>query len=177
MIWTTWRQHRAKARIATLVMALVGIYLVIIGMQMRAASQVFLDPKVQQAAGLHQFGGRFLSLGILTKYLLMVLRNPWRRCSRAREGNGEAHPPRRLGQEHHQERWFITKIVLRSIGTLLGAAALSVLAGWWHSPLDQLFSAGRWIFFATYRGAGYFWMQVEETEHEVQNPGCCYSAD
>jgi hypothetical protein len=150
VIWTTWRQHRAEAGIATLVMALVGIYLVITGIQMREASQVFLDPKVQQAAALNQFGGRFLNLGILTKYLLMVLP--------AILGVFVGAPllAREMEQRTHlvawaqsitRMRWFITKIVLLSIGTLLGAAALSVLAGWWHSPLDQLFSAGRWIFF------------------------------
>jgi len=150
MIWTTWRQHRTEAGIATLVMALVGIFLVITGIQMRAASQVFLDPKVQQAAALNQFGGRFLSLGMLTKYLLMVLPGilgvfvgaPLL----AREMEQRTHLVA-WAQSITRKRWFITKIVLLSIGTLLGAAALSVLAGWWHSPLDQLFSAGRWIFF------------------------------
>ena len=123
MIWTTWRQHRAEAGIATLVMALVGIYLVISGIQMRAASQVFLDPKVQQAVALNQFGGRFLNVSMLTKYLLMVLPAilgvfvgaPLL----AREMEHRTHLVA-WAQSVTRMRWFLTKIVLLSAGTLFG---------------------------------------------------------
>jgi hypothetical protein len=41
----------------------------------------------------------------------------------------------------------VSKVALLSGGTVLGAAALSLLASWWHSPLDELFQDGRWTFF------------------------------
>lgn len=150
MIWVTWKQHRAEAAAAALVVAFFGVYLLITGMQIHAASEALSDTKASQAVAFSNFSQRFTNLGILTKYMLIVLP--------AILGVFVGAPllARELDQRTYlfawaqsitRMRWFLFKIALVGGGTLVSAASLSLITGWWHSPLDQLFGDGRWTFF------------------------------
>ncbi len=43
--------------------------------------------------------------------------------------------------------WFAAKVALIGVTTVTAAAALAVLAGWWHQPFDPMTSDGSWSFF------------------------------
>jgi hypothetical protein len=152
MIWVTWRQHRGEAVAAGFVLAFLGLYLLVSGIQIHVASEALSDTKGPQAIAFADFNQRFSSLGILTKYVLMVLP--------AILGVFVGAPllARELDQRTHlfawaqsvtRARWFLVKIVFLSGAVLISAASLSLIVGWWHSPLDQLFGEGRWMFFDT----------------------------
>jgi hypothetical protein len=44
-------------------------------------------------------------------------------------------------------RWLSTKLILLGLATVALASALSVLAFWWHQPLDRIYADGNWTFF------------------------------
>ena len=148
MIWTTWRQHRVEAACAALAVGILGAYLLVTGSQMQvvqASSQTQVSQSVQT-----DFIQSFSSLGMLTKYALMALP--------AILGMFVGAPllAREIDQRTYlfawaqsitRRRWFLYRVALVSAGTLVSAGILSVLANWWHSPLDGLFASGRWVFF------------------------------
>ncbi len=145
----TWRQHRGEAAVTALVVGLLGAYLLITGIQMQAVQASFQAQRAQ-AAQMTESMQSFLSLGMLTKYPLMVLPAvvgvfvgaPLL----AREIDDRTHLFA-WAQSVTRRRWFLYKVALLSGGTLASAAILAGLASWWHPPLDGLFDAGRWIFF------------------------------
>jgi hypothetical protein len=148
VIWVTWRQYRGEAAVAALAVGLLGAFLLITGIQMQAAIQA--SSHASEAMQVSGFMQSYLNLGMLTKYVLMLLP--------ALLGMFVGAPllAREMDQRTHlfawaqsitRGRWFFYKVTLVSGGTLVGAAVLSVLASWWNSPLAGMFDAGRWIFF------------------------------
>jgi hypothetical protein len=44
-------------------------------------------------------------------------------------------------------RWFTIKVGLLAVFTVIAATAVTVVAAWWHQPLDQMYASGQWMFF------------------------------
>jgi hypothetical protein len=120
------------------------------GNQMYDAIAAVSRQGLSQTFAVSELSRRFFSLGMLTKYLLMVLP--------AVLGVFVGAPllAREMEQRTHlfawaqsvsRMRWFLTKTVLIGAVTLVSAAGLAALASWWHQPLDQLVGSGKWFFF------------------------------
>lgn len=150
MIWVTWRQHRGEAAVAALAVGVLAALLLITRQQIQALGPVSSQSQDSQGVSMSAYSPTFLSLVMLAKYALMVLP--------AVLGVFVGAPllAREIDQRTHlfawaqsitRTRWFGYQVALVSAGTLASAAILSVLATWWHSPLDGQFDAGRWVFF------------------------------
>jgi len=139
VIWVTWRQYRGEAAVTALVVGLLGAYLLIMGNQMQTAVRASSQAQVSQAVQMTDFMQRFLNLGMLTKYVLMVLPAVLGMFVGApllaREIDHRTHLFA-WAQSITRRRWFLSKVALLSTGTLASAAILTGLASWWHAPVS-----------------------------------------
>jgi hypothetical protein len=152
MMWVTWRQHRAEALWAAVLVALLAALLVLTSRAMFAAyQQLQQGTSVATCVRTHsqnpvcdaltgsfrgEFGGAsFLLLGltILPALAGMFLGAPLV----AREVERGTH---RLAwtQGMTRLRWMLAKASALVVGTLLLSGAFSLLLMWWRGPLDQV---------------------------------------
>ncbi len=159
MTWVVWRQHRTETLIALGVLALLGVFLLITGLNMASSSQQLgltdclahaTDRSVcgpleeafnNQYGTLVGFAGFLILLPILLGALV-----------------GAPLVARELEQRTHllawtqsitRMRWLTTKLALVLGASLLIFGALMALLIWWFSPVEQFngrFSGGSYDF-------------------------------
>lgn len=148
MIWLTWRQHRAEAFTAFLLLAAIGVLLLVSGRSMHAAFQTdgvaaclaSTRPDETCAGVVGAFQDRYVAWGdqltwlnFLPAFIGMFLGAPLL----AREFE---HGTWRLAwtQSVTRTRWFLVKFPLL-LGTVVAlSAAATAMLTWWRQPLDEL---------------------------------------
>ena len=148
MLWLTWRQFRAQATAVAALVAAFGVLLLVTGLRLaslyRASSLAACHRDCGQAAGnfLNQVGSgggyhRIYTLGAALVYLLpAVIGLFWGAPLIAREVESG---PYRLAwnQTVTRERWLAVKLGLLGLASMAAAGLLSLILGWWASPIDR----------------------------------------
>jgi len=149
MIWLTWRQHRAAGLILLLVLAVIGVFLLITGLEMANCLQQLeqshclgLNSKSglcdelvlawdEQYDGVLQAAPGLLALQLLLGALV-----------------GAPLVAQEVEQRTHlliwtqsitRMRWLTVKLALVLGAGLLASGALLALLSWWNSPSVQIF--------------------------------------
>jgi hypothetical protein len=147
MIWLMWRQHRAEAFVAGLVLALLAIVLIVTGLDMAIAYQKLgvgacLGPSSSAncadivEAFRQQYGawpGLLTWLNLAPMLLAMLVGAPLV----ARELEQRTHLTV-WTQSITRLRWVAVKLALILAGGLVASALLTVLLSWWRGPFDRL---------------------------------------
>jgi hypothetical protein len=152
MRWALWRQHRAEALWAVVLLALLALLLFITSRDMFGAyQQAQQGTSVASCARAHSqgpicdaltgtFRGEFgaASFLLLTLTILPALAGMFFGAPLvAREVERGTY---RLAwtQGVTRQRWMYAKVGALVVGTLLLSGALSLLLMWWRGPLDQV---------------------------------------
>ncbi len=148
MIWLTWRQHRIEGLITLAVLAMLGVFLIITGLNMYHDFQqsglsacLALHPDRTGCGPLETaFGSQFQSLilvpaaPLLLPVVLGVLVGA---PLVAREYEQRTHLLVWM-QSITRSRWLTMKLILVLGAGALAAGALLALMIWWYGPLSQL---------------------------------------
>ena len=153
MLWLTWRQFRAQAAAVAALVAAFGMVLLVTGPRLaalyRASSLAACHRDCGQAATsfLNQLAStapyhRVYTLGAGVVYLLpAVIGLFWGAPLIARELDSGTF---RLAwnQSVTRERWLAVKLVVLGLASMAAAAVLSLILGWWASPIDRAATSG-----------------------------------
>ena len=150
MIWLTWRQFRIQAAVVAAMVAAFGLLLLVTGPNLAAAyhdsSFSACSSNCGQAAGnfLTQVGGYHLTylLGDLLIILLpVVIGLFWGAPLIARELDSGTF---RLAwnQTVTRERWLAVKLGVLGLASMAAAGVVSLILGWWASPIDHAATSG-----------------------------------
>jgi hypothetical protein len=159
MTWVTWHQHRREALVAVLFMAVIAVYLVVTGWQMRTVAAAINLPAcsvggpVTSSCGivLEQFLSRFAPLGIATLQGLAVV------PGLVAVFIGAPLLARELERSTHllawtqtitRTRWLVVRLTLVGGATVAAGLLAGQIAAWWWAPLAMGFSNGDWQAFA-----------------------------
>jgi hypothetical protein len=145
MMWLTWRQFRIQATVVAAMVAAFGLLLLVTGPNLAAAyhdsSFAACHSNCGQAAGnfLTQVGGYHLTylLGdVLAIALPVVIGLFWGAPLIAREVDSGTF---RLAwnQSVTREHWLAVKLGVLGLASMAAAGVLSLILGWWASPIDQ----------------------------------------
>jgi ABC-type transport system involved in multi-copper enzyme maturation permease subunit len=153
MLWLTWRQFRVQAAAVAALVAAFGVLLLITGPQLASlyhessfaschsnCGQAASDFLVQVDSGHHYhlvwLLGNFLSL-----LLPAVIGLFWGAPLIARELDSGSF---RLAwnQSVTRERWLAVKLGVLGLASLAAAGVLSLILGWWASPIDHAATIG-----------------------------------
>jgi hypothetical protein len=149
MIWVTWRQHRTQAIACAAIFCLLAIVAIPIGLWMRSTfSSDGLTACLARSGGadcqgaIASFTHKFSS-GLTAGMSVSMLAIP--------AFLGAIMGPLLLGRELEQgtwrlawsqtvprTRWLVIKLVLVTGGLVVFGAAMSLMAGWFLGPLDQV---------------------------------------
>ena len=148
MTWVVWRQHRAEGLILLVVLVLIGVFLLITGLEMANSFQQFvqnnclvLTSKSDLCGGLfqafdNQYG--FVQGAPLLLALPLLLGALVGAPLVAREVEQRTHLLI-WTQSITRMRWLTVKLALVLSAGLLASGALLALLSWWNSPSVQIF--------------------------------------
>ena len=151
MTWVVWRQHRAEGLIVLVVLAVIGVFLLITGLEMANSFQQFvlnncLGPTSKgtlcdelEMAWNKQYGG-FLQAAPLLLALQLLLGALVGAPLVAREVEQRTHLLI-WTQSITRLRWLTVKLALVLGAGLLASGALLAVLMWWHSPVAQIFGS------------------------------------
>ncbi|MGA2829830.1 MAG: ABC transporter permease subunit [Streptosporangiaceae bacterium] len=148
MIWLTWRQFRAQAVAVSALVAAFGLLLLVTGPHLvtlyRDSSFAACRSNCGQAAGnfLNQLAGDppyhtvYLLGALLIILLPAVIGLFWGAPLLARELESGSF---RLAwnQSVTRERWLAVKLGVLGLASMAVAGLLSLILGWWASPIDN----------------------------------------
>ena len=153
MLWLTWRQFRVQAAAVAALVAAFGVLLLVTGL--RLASLYHGSSFAACHRGCGPAAGNFLNevgsggayhliytLGAALVYLLpAVIGLFWGAPLIARELESGSY---RLAwnQTVTRERWLAVKLGILGLASLAAAGALSLMLGWWASPIDHAATSG-----------------------------------
>jgi ABC-type transport system involved in multi-copper enzyme maturation permease subunit len=144
MIWLTWRQFRAQALTALVVLAAVVVYFMITGLRMHHTYAVDLascTPQNDCGEVLNQFQGKYSAAFNLAE--LLVVAAPaligifWGAPLIGRELETGTHQLA-WNQSVMRSRWLATKLTGVGLASIAAAGLLGYLLTWWAAPLDQI---------------------------------------
>ena len=147
MIWLSWRQQRLETAMAAVLLALVGLMLVPVGLQMASAFDNGVAACVAHTAAsgagcgglVNAFGNRFDRAGALLPWLnfLPGLFAVFFAAPLVLELENGTY---RLAwtQSVTRRRWLTTKLAAIYASALLATLLLTLLMTWWRQPLDHL---------------------------------------
>jgi len=143
MIWLTWRQFRVQALATFAAFALLAIYLIILGTQIRHSYNTDIAHCLtNNCATLRDhftetYGGQVSAVGILLIAVPALIGIFWGAPLVAREFEDGTH---RLiwNQSVTRTHWLAVKLALVGLAGLLATGALSLLLTWSASRYDQL---------------------------------------
>jgi ABC-type transport system involved in multi-copper enzyme maturation permease subunit len=153
MLWLTWRQFRVQATAVAALVAAFGVVLLVTGLRLaslyRDSSFAACHRDCGQAAGtfLSQVGSgggyhRVYTLGAALVYLLpAVIGLFWGAPLIARELDSGTF---RLAwnQSVTRERWLAVKLGVLGLASMAAAGVVSLMLGWWASPIDHAATSG-----------------------------------
>jgi hypothetical protein len=148
MIWLTWRQFRVQAAVMAAIVAAFGLLLLVTGPHLvtlyRDSSFAACHSNCGQDAGnfLNQLAGSppyhlvYLLGALLIVLLPAVIGLFWGAPLIARELESGSF---RLAwnQTVTRERWLAVKLGVLGLAAMAAAGLLSLILGWWASPIDH----------------------------------------
>jgi hypothetical protein len=153
VLWLTWRQFRIQAAAVAAIVAAFGVLLLVTGPQLaslyhgssfaschrdcdQAASNFLIQVDSGNPYHLIWLLGNFLSL-----VLPAVIGLFWGAPLIARELDSGSF---RLAwnQSVTRERWLAVKLGVLTLASMAAAGVLSLILGWWASPIDHAATAG-----------------------------------
>jgi hypothetical protein len=167
VIWLTWRQHRAEGLILLLVLALVGVFLLVTGLEMANSLQQL---QLSHCLGLGQSSKSglcselgmawnrhygFLRIAPLLLALPLLLGALVGAPLVAQEVEQRTHLLI-WTQSITRLRWLTMKLALVLGAGLLASGALLAVLSWWHSPSLQIY--GDWFGANVYDTSGPVWV-------------------
>lgn len=144
MIWMSWRQFRVQALVGAAALALIAVYLVHLGTDIRAAHDAYragcrsrgdCGPAMTRFAGDYQNTLLFLAAGFaLVPALVGAF---WGAPLIAREWEAGTH---RLvwNQSVTRRRWLVVKVTVVALAGMVVAGGISALLTWAAGPVDQV---------------------------------------
>ena len=144
MIWLTWRQFRAQAIAALVILAAAATYLLLSGLGMHhdyAADMASCTPLNDCGSMQNQFQGSYNAAFTLLQLFLIV--TPaligifWGAPLIGREFENGTHQLA-WNQSVMRSRWLAVKLAGVGIASIATAGLLSYLLTWWAGPLDQI---------------------------------------
>jgi hypothetical protein len=148
MTWVVWRQHRAEGLMLLVVLAVLGVFLLITGLEM---ANSFQQLRQNHCLGLNSKGGLCAELGMAWNNQYGFLRGaPLLGALPLLLGALVGAPlvTREVEQRTHlliwtqsitRMRWLTVKLALVLGAGLLASGALLPLLSWWNSPLVQIY--------------------------------------
>jgi len=148
MTWVVWRQHRAEGLMLLVVLAVLGVFLLITGLEMANSFQQF---RQNHCLGLNSKGSLCDELGMAWNNHYGFLRGaPLLGALPLLLGALVGAPlvTREVEQRTHlliwtqsitRMRWLTVKLALVLGAGLLASGALLALLSWWNSPSVQIF--------------------------------------
>jgi hypothetical protein len=151
MVWVTWRQHRGEAIAALAVGFVVGVIVLLTGMQMRSAydaqgvASCLSSVQPPSCSGVvnayeHQFQ-TYISLYQWLNLVPLVLGIFVGAPLVAREVERGTHLLA-WTQGVTRARWIATKVILWIAAAAVAGTAYSLLMTWWRQPLDAIAGSG-----------------------------------
>jgi ABC-type transport system involved in multi-copper enzyme maturation permease subunit len=152
MIWLTWRQFRWQAIVAAAALGAIAILLAATAPQLahlynsaglnscHASCPTIASNFVRTIGGLDK---TLFQAGVVVMYLAPALMGIfWGAPLIARELETGTH---RLAwnQSVTRTRWTVTKLALVGLAAVATAGLLSLMIGWWASPIDHAMSLGQ----------------------------------
>jgi len=144
MIWLTWRQFRAQAITALVVLAAAAVYFVVSGLGMHHSYAADLTSCTAQrdcANALSRLLGDYLAALNLTETLLAAVPALigifWGAPLIGRELETGTHQVA-WNQSVTRTRWLAVKLAGVGLAAIATAGVLSYLMTWWAGPLDQI---------------------------------------
>jgi hypothetical protein len=141
MIWLTWRQFRVQALATAAAFAVLAVYLIILGVQIRSSYQA-ADAAAQSTLGpeaglVKEFGSQVSALNALLFGVPALIGIFWGAPLVAREFEEGTH---RLvwSQSITCTRWLAVKLSLVGLAGLLLTGLFSLLLSWSTTRFDQL---------------------------------------
>jgi hypothetical protein len=152
MIWLTWRQFRVQAVVIAAILAVFGILLVATGPSLASLYRTSGFAACHSACG--PIAGNFLNQAGKAPYHLIYLAGAvliillpaiiglfWAAPLLARELESGTY---RLAwnQGVTRERWLAVKLGILGLASMAAAGLLSLILGWWASPIDRAAGIG-----------------------------------
>lgn len=146
MIWLTWRQFRIQGIVMAAILAVFGVLLLVTGPHLAsvARSSGFAACHSNCASAVQNFFGElnppyhlvYLFGAVLIILLPAVIGLFWGAPLIARELDTGTF---RLAwnQGVTRERWLATKLAVLGLASMAAAGLLSLILGWWASPIDR----------------------------------------
>ena len=143
MTWLTWRQHRAEGLIVLVVLAVIGVFLLMTGLEMANSFQQLVLSNCliskNSSCGELEMAFRIVQAGPLLALALPLLLGALV-CAPlvTREVEQRTHLLI-WTQSITRMRWLTVKLALVLGAGLLASGALLALLSWWNSPSVQIF--------------------------------------
>src|SRR5258708_3532597 len=160
MTWLTWRQHRAEGLIVLVVLAVIGVFLLMTGLEMANSFQQLVLSNCliskNSSCGELEMAFRIVQAGPLLALALPLLLGALVGAPLVtREVEQRTHL-RIWTQSITRMRWLTVKLALLLGAGLLASGALLPLLIWWHSPWVQIF--GESLHNGVYDTSGPVWV-------------------
>jgi hypothetical protein len=145
MTWLTWRQHRAEGLIVLVVLAVIGVFLLMTGLEMANSFQQLVLSNCliskNSSCGELEMAFRIVQAGPLLALALPLLLGALV-CAPlvTREVEQRTHLLI-WTQSITRMRWLTVKLALVLGAGLLASGALLAVLIWWHSPVAQIFGS------------------------------------
>jgi hypothetical protein len=145
MTWLAWRQLRTQLVTAGLALAVLGVYLVVLGERLRGSATTHVahctstDACLTARTQLHSgYGDQVTILGALLLALPAVIGIFWGAPLAAREVESGTH---RLvwSQSITRTRWLAVKLAFVTLASVVVTGLLSLLLTWAAAPYDRIF--------------------------------------
>jgi hypothetical protein len=145
MTWLTWRQHRAEGLIVLVVLAVIGVFLLMTGLEMANSFQQLVLSNCliskNSSCGELEMAFRIVQVAPLLALALPLLLGALV-CAPlvTREVEQRTHLLI-WTQSITRMRWLTVKLALVLGAGLLASGALLAVLIWWHSPVAQIFGS------------------------------------
>lgn len=143
----TWRQHRLQLLLGLGVIASAALAALITGLPMQSAYHhhvlsTCLPPSSRSGCDIiiRHFESQYGGIVRIARYLVVLPALVGLFVGAPLLARELEHGTHRLAwtQSVTRRRWLLTKVLLLSLATAVGAAALSGLAMWWRHPIDAV---------------------------------------
>ncbi len=136
MIWVTWRQHRTEAIVAGILLILFTLFLLLTGLELR---RVYI---LGGKSGVESFAGSFPFVAI---HLLPLLLGAFVGAPLISQELERGTHRLAWTQGVTSKRWFMSKMLLIAVPTLVIFLFLSRILMWWNQPINE--AIGPWSTF------------------------------
>jgi len=140
MLWLVWRQHRAEALTAALLLALVAVPVIVSGRAMHAEYDSSGLAGCASPEMCEQFSGRYAEWAnrMLWAAFLPALAGVFVGAPLLAREFEQGTWRLAFTQAVSRSRWLVTKLALVGGGAVIAAVAFALLLSWWREPIDAI---------------------------------------